>query len=77
MNHRLAKILAVICLVGFIFCAGVQALTRWEWLAAAQYILAAGVLVSAYFNRCPHCNRFLNLRYGSQMEYCPHCGGKL
>ncbi len=79
MHYKLALIIFNICCFIFICLMVAMLLFKVPYIlfgALAVGIGFVGLIITAIFYRCPHCNSRLNVR-DPNTPYCPYCGGKL
>lgn len=46
-------------------------------LIGIAILVAANMVITLLFWRCPHCRKLLPVRNSLRMEYCPRCGQPL
>lgn len=78
MDHRNArKIMWVFYGAGFLLLLlGMIGSQEMILTAVGVALILVGGVIVLLFWRCPHCGMGLPSREGN-IQYCPHCGGKL
>ena len=78
IDHKNArKIMWVFCGASFPFLLlGVIGSQTMILTAIGVALIVAGGVIGLLFWRCPHCGMHLHSQDGN-IQYCPHCGGKL
>ena len=71
---KILSFLGLACLLFSILCQRGDLLWKLT-LGGGFALLLAGLVVSAIWERCPHCHRYIGaVRSG---QYCPHCGKEI
>lgn len=72
-HKRIGILISIAGIVFAVLTVGGESL----FLAYAGFAVAVGGIIYIGFHlRCPHCERYWNIRMGIP-EFCPHCGQKI
>ena len=69
--------MALLVLLGIGLQQSNRLLVREIALIGIGVLLAANVVITLLFWRCPHCRKLLPVRGFLKLEYCPRCGQPL